>query len=125
MATSAEFLEFLSEQLSALGAVRTKRMFGGAGIYAGELMFGLIIEETLYLKADDLNRPRFEEAGMEPFRYDTKNGKQTVMSYWRCPDALYDEPDEMLDWARTAVAAAGRTLKTKTKAPAKRKAAPK
>ena len=108
MAVSKEFLEFISEQLEGFGPVDVKRMFGGAGIFREGLMFGLIADECLYLKADDETRPDFENDGSGPFLYE-KNGKTMEMSYWRLPERLYDEPEEFTEWARHAFSVALRT----------------
>jgi len=81
-------------------------MFGGAGVYADGVMFGLVDEDVLYLKTDDETRSAFEAEGMEAFAYATKDGRTTIMSYWRAPERLFDEPDEMLAWARQALAVA-------------------
>jgi DNA transformation protein len=98
-------------------------MFGGAGIFRDGVMFALIVDDTLYFKADDSNRRDFEAEGLAPFSYETKNGRNTIMSYWRCPDRLFDDPDEMAAWAGKALAAArkaaakpaaGKRTRTKT-----------
>ena len=81
-------------------------MFGGAGIYAGDTMFALIADGTIYLKAGDNNIAAFEREGLEPFTYITGKGKRGVMSYRRMPDRLYDDPEELAVWARAALAAA-------------------
>ena len=107
MAVSASLTELLKEQLAPLGQVGVRRMFGGAGIYCDGLMFGLIARETLYFKADDSNRPAFEAEGMDAFTYEGRN-KPIRMSYWRLPERLLDEPEEMVEWARAALAAARR-----------------
>lgn len=107
MAVSKEFLEFISEQLEGFGPVDVKRMFGGAGIFREGLMFGLIAEECLYLKADDETKADFEAEGSGPFLYE-KNGKTMEMSYWRLPERLYDDPEEFTDWARHAFSVAMR-----------------
>ena len=67
MAVSAEFLEFISDQLEGFGPVDVKRMFGGAGIFREGLMFGLIADECLYLKIDDKTKPDFETEDSGPF----------------------------------------------------------
>ncbi len=113
MAVSAAFLEFVAEQLAPLGSVRIRKMFGGAGVYCGELMFGLVADEVLYLKADNINRPAFELARCTPFTYEPGTGRAIVMSYWQCPDALYDDQEELLTWAREAYNAALRAAKLK------------
>lgn len=116
MSTSSAYLAFLTEQLAGLGGVRARRMFGGAGIFCDDVMIGLVIEEVLYFKADDASRGDFEAEGLEPFTYETKDGRRTVMSYWRAPERLFDEPDEMLAWARKALAAARRSAAPKKRA---------
>jgi DNA transformation protein and related proteins len=106
MAASAEYLDFIKEQLSGFGPVTVRRMFGGAGIFRDGLMFAPIAEETLYLKADDASQAEFEALSLPPFTYGAKGGKRTVMSYWRAPEACLDDRDEMTQWARKAFAAA-------------------
>jgi DNA transformation protein len=107
------YIDFLKDQLAGLGAVSVRRMFGGAGVYCGGVMFGLIADDTLYLKADGRSQADFEDEGLEPFTYQAKDGRNTVMSYWRAPERLYDEPEEMLAWARKALAVAQRASRPK------------
>jgi DNA transformation protein and related proteins len=76
-------------------------------------MFALIVNDALYLKADDQTKTAFEDEGLQPFTYDTKNGKRTVMSYWRAPERCLDDPDEMRDWARRAYGVALKAAKEK------------
>jgi DNA transformation protein len=83
-------------------------MFGGAGIYADGVMFGLVASGVIYLKADAQNVGAFEREGLAPFTYATKNGTHGVMSYRRMPERLYDDPEELAAWARDALAAARR-----------------
>jgi DNA transformation protein len=108
MASSAGFLTFLEEQLAGLGPVSIRRMFGGAGVFADGVMFALVSDDTLYLKADETTRAEFEAEGMDAFTYATKEGRNTLVTYWRAPERLFDEPDEMLSWARKALTIARR-----------------
>ena len=119
MSTSAEFLEFLAEQMADFGPVSVRRMFGGAGIFRDGLMFALVIGEVLYLKADAQTQPAFEAEGLDPFTYATKNHPRTVMSYWRAPARCLDDSDAMTEWCRDAFAVALRSAKPK--APRKRR----
>ena len=73
MAVSASFREFVFEQLSVVGPVSLRSMFGGAGVFRDGLMFGLVVADTLYLKADEESRCRFEEEGMAPLGYNWDN----------------------------------------------------
>jgi DNA transformation protein len=100
--------DVIRELFTAFGTVSVRRMFGGAGIYAGDTMFALVHDGVIYLKADARNAPAFEREGLAPFTYTTRHGKRGVMSYRRMPDRLYDDPDELAAWAREALAAARR-----------------
>jgi DNA transformation protein len=84
-------------------------------------MFGLIADDTLYLKTDERNRPRFEAAGMPPFSYETESGRNIIMSYSEVPPAAMMAPAELVDWAEGAVAAARRSRAGKAKHEAKRR----
>ena len=87
------------------GAITVRRMFGGEGIYAGDLMIGLVAAERLYLKTTDLNRANFETEGCEPFSF-PRGKKIMVTSYYAVPERLLDDPEEFASWARKAHAAA-------------------
>ena len=117
---SLEDPEHLKEIFAALGPVSVRRMFGGAGVYAEGTMFALVADGELYLKADEETIPAFRAAGAGPFVYGAR-GRRVVMSYWRLPDRLLDEPDELAEWARAALRAAQRSAASR---PARRKAAP-
>ena len=110
MAASTGFLDFLKEQMSGFGPVTARRMFGAAGLYHDGLMFGLVADDTLYLKVDPETQASFEREGSSPFVYGAKGHKAT-MSYWRVPTACLDDPEEMVRWTRLAHAAALRSKK--------------
>ena len=88
-------------------------MFGGAGVFREGLMFGLIADEVLYLKVDETTKPDFEAEGTSPFMY-SKDGKAMEMAYWRLPERLYDDADELTEWAHRAFAVALRADSQKT-----------
>lgn len=90
-----------------LAPLRTKRMFGGLGVYSGDLMMALVAYGELYLKVDEETKPAFEAVGARPFVYAGKD-RPSVMSYWTLPDAAHDDPDEVARWGRLALAAARR-----------------
>lgn len=121
MATNDAIAQLLEEELATMGHVVARRMFGGRGVFVDGLMFALIDDDVLYLKADDATRARFEAENLGPFEYARKDGKRTVMSYWRAPDRVLDEPDELRDWAAIAIAAARRAERAKPKPATKAK----
>src|SRR5689334_2410673 len=122
MARMDSFVEYTLELLEPLGLVQARAMFGGWGLYYGGRMMGLIIEDRLYLKTDEISRPDFKAAGGEPFIYDSGRGKPIAMSYWTPPADASDDAHALLPWARRAVDASLRVAQKKPakKAPAKK-----
>lgn len=118
MVASDSFAEFLREQLAPLGRVAMRRMFGKTGVFCDGQMFGMVTDNTLYFRVDEGNREALEEArSFPPLNYE-KKGATIDLSFWRVPERLYDEPDELLQWARLALAAARRvSAKRGRKAP--------
>jgi DNA transformation protein len=100
---------FLIELFAGFGPVAVRRMFSGIGVFTDGLMIALAVDGVIFLKADDSFIPLFLREGQSPFSYRTRDGKRTLKSYWRMPDRLYDEPDELAEWARLALAAARRS----------------
>lgn len=100
------FNDFVLELFEGLGPVRIRRMFGGAGVYAGETMFALIDDEVVYLKTDEPLRAELQAEGSQPWIYSRAPGKWEETSYWRLPEAALDDPDEAVAWARKALAVA-------------------
>jgi len=100
-----EFVEHVLELLAPSGNVTARRMFGGFGIYRDGLMFALVADDQLYLKTDGANRDEFAAAGSEPFAYQARR-KQVILSYWRAPEEALESGATMLEWARSAYAAA-------------------
>lgn len=101
----SEYTDYLQEVFEQFGPIRAKRMFGGYGIYHDDLMFALVSDEMLYLKADDQCRDAFEQAGLPPFEY-PKNGKLVKMSYYQAPEEIMEDPELAATWARRSYEAA-------------------
>ena len=100
--------DFLIDLFYGFGPVTIRRMFSGFGISADGTNFALALRGGLYLRADEQTIPRFEAEGSKPFQYQTRAKTVTVASYWTLPERLYDDPDELTDWARASLAAAQR-----------------
>jgi DNA transformation protein len=97
----SDFIPFVQELLEDWASVSARRMFGGYGLYHEGLMFAIVMEQRLYLKVDEVNRPEFEALGLAPFTYAMK-GRDVALSYWAAPDAIFDEPSVAVRWARSA-----------------------
>ena len=123
MAPTDGFKDFIAYQLAGFGPVTIRNMFGGAGIYADGVMFGLLADDVLYLKADEASARAFAAEGMGPFTYQPDGKPPVAMSYWEVPPRLLEEPDELAEWAAAAhrIARAGKTPAGKTKSSSARK----
>jgi DNA transformation protein len=113
--------DFLIDLFSGFGPVTIRRMFSGFGISADGTNFALALRGGLYLRADEQSIPRFESEGSKAFQYQTRAKTVTVNSYWQLPERLYDDPDDLTDWANASLAAALRK-RPKAKKTAARKA---
>jgi len=120
--------EFLIDLFSNFGPVTIRPMFSGFGISVDGVNFAMALRAGLYFRADEATIPQFEAEGSKPFQYQTSARSVVVNSYWQLPARLFDDTEELSQWARAALGAAQRAaLKKrprKAKAPA-RKAAPK
>ncbi len=108
MTASASFAAFLCEQLTPLGRITLRRMFGKHGVFCDGVMIGMVRDNTLYWRVDDGNRAFFREAAASPPLNYEKKGELIDLAFWRAPERLLDDPDELLAWARAALGAARR-----------------
>jgi DNA transformation protein and related proteins len=114
-----EFGDFVLDQLARIPQLRSKRMFGGIGLYSGDCFFGILAADELFFKVDDSNRSAYQVAGSEPFRPVTN--RRVSMSYWRVPLEVLEDQGELATWALAAIRAAGNSAPSKRKPTSKRK----
>ncbi len=117
MAASSPFAEHCLDLLAPLGPVTLRRMFGGWGFWLRGDFMALISDERLYLKADDLTRETFLQAGCEPFVYRGRRGDEVSMSYYSAPDGALEDPEGLRPWATLAAEAALRSRQRKRPRP--------
>jgi len=94
------FKDFILDQLENLGDICIRSMFGGYGIYQGEIFFGIIHKNRLYFKTDENTRQKHIEQGMKPFQ---PNQKQTLKTYFEVPAEIIEDSEEIMAWAEQAV----------------------
>lgn len=116
---SKELLDHALELLAPLGPLRSRRMFGGWGIYVEDLFIAIIAFDQLFLKADDVTLPRFEAAGCRRFEYE-REGKVAGLRYFCPPEETLESPALMRPWAQLALEAALRARQKPAKSPTKR-----
>jgi DNA transformation protein and related proteins len=107
MNTGDGFLEYVLDQLSGIEHLLSRPMFGGVGLYAGTVFFGIIYHDILYLKVDDRTRADYERAGMKPFTPFAP--RTTTMQYYEVPAGVLENGEDLTVWARKAIAAAERS----------------
>lgn len=115
MVASDGFAEFLKEQLEPLGRISMRRMFGKTGVFCDGAMLGMVADDTFYVRVDDQNRALFAEAASAPPLNYAKGGTLIDLAFWRVPERLIDESDELLEWARAALDAARRVAAKRKK----------
>src|ERR1700738_1380361 len=101
-----------------------RRRFGKTGVFCDGLMFGMVTDNMLYLPGDDHHRAAFTEAeSFPPLSYE-KKGCTIDLSFWRASERLFDEPDELVTWARVALAATRRVAAKRERTAPRRKSKP-
>ena len=100
----SEFVDSLPDLFYGLGTIRVKRMFGGHGVYADDVIFAIVDDDVLYLKADEITAPLFLERNSRRFEY-VKDGKVLRIAYFSAPAEVLEDPEEALRWGRLAVEA--------------------
>lgn len=114
MSVSPSYRQYVVDCMErVVPGLRATSMFGGVGLYAGELFFALIARDTVYFKVDDSNRPDFVTREMGPFL--PFGDEREVMQYYELPAELLDEPEELRTWVEKAVAVARRAKQKKTR----------
>lgn len=102
-----EFTASLDDVFALFGPIQAKPMFGGHGLYHDGLMFGLVVDDVLYLKADSQSAGAFVAHGLPAFEY-VKQGKPIKVSYYQAPEEIFDDQDAARHWAELAFEAARR-----------------
>ena len=115
MAISDEFIEYVLDQFSKWSGVSVRKMFGGAGLYRDQVIFGLIADDAAYLKVDDSNREDFEKAGSSIFRPYPEKNTNAVMPYYEIPVDLLENPDQLIEWSKKSLAIASKSKRKKKK----------
>lgn len=121
MPVTDSFIEYAKDLFAPFGEISVRKMFGGAGVYCDGVFFAIIVDDEIFLKADDISRPEFEALGLEPFRFEMKDGRVESMSYYNPPEDIFDDADELKRWTDMALGAAYRARKPAKKTKKRKK----
>jgi DNA transformation protein len=121
MAVQPQFLGYILEQLESLGRLRSRRMFGGVGLYSGELFFGLIDDDTVFFKSDATNSADYIARNMPRFMPFPAR-PEAVMAYYQVPADIIEDAESLVNWARKSVAVALSSQVAKNSRPSRPKA---
>ncbi|HET9368649.1 MAG TPA: TfoX/Sxy family protein [Vicinamibacterales bacterium] len=113
MSVTTSFLTFVLEQLDLMSNITSKRMFGGVGIYSGEVFFALIDNDTLYFKVNDETRPAYVKKRMKPFVPDPRKPESAMNGYYAVPVSVLEDRDELAVWAARAIAVGAASVRAK------------
>ncbi len=122
MSVSESYVAYVTEQLTGVGRLRSKRMFGGVGFYSGDLFFGLLAGDALYFKVDDTTRGDFTARGMGPF-IPFPDKPDHAMGYYEVPADVIEDAEALVAWARKSLrvaAASPRKPKSRKTGPPRR-----
>jgi DNA transformation protein and related proteins len=112
MAVTEGFKDLVRDLLADFGPVTIRNMFGGAGIYAGGVMFAILDDDVLYLKTDETSARAFRQEGMEPFTYVMEGKGPVAMSYFEVPPRLLEAPEELVAWTHEAIVSLAQTRRS-------------
>jgi len=106
MSASPEFIDYIRELFLPLGELKDGQFFGGFAFKCGSKQFAMIMDNTLYFCVDAQSRLKYQELGLEPFSYATKKGRVKVKKYYAAPAELFEDPEQLIEWANEAINAA-------------------
>jgi DNA transformation protein len=105
MAVQPQYLAYILEQLADIDGLHSRRMFGAVGLYSGELFFGLIDDDTLFLKTDGSNSADYASRNMPRFMPFPER-PEAVMAYHQVPVDIIEDAESLITWTRKSVAVA-------------------
>jgi DNA transformation protein and related proteins len=106
---SSGFRDFILGQLAGVPDLKAKAMFGGIGLYSGDVFFGILAADVLYLKVGDTNRADFERAGATPFE---PYAERKSMTYYNVPAPVLEHAGDLAQWAARSIQVARRVRAT-------------
>jgi DNA transformation protein len=80
-------------------------MFGGHGLYAGGVFFGILHGERLFFRTNERTRKRYEACGMECFT--APGSGKALKHYYEVPFGVVENRLELIEWALESIGISG------------------
>ncbi len=108
----SEFVAYVLRQLQVLGPVTSRAMSGGQGLHLDEVMFGIVHQDALFLRVDEITRLEYVAAGMGPFV--PPRGKHALEEYYELPLDVLESREKLAIWGAKALAIAQAEVQRKS-----------
>ncbi|MBV4367831.1 TfoX/Sxy family DNA transformation protein [Erwinia phyllosphaerae] len=86
-------------QLAELGDIDSRSQFGGYSLSVDNVVFALVAEGELYLRACEQVKPYLTERKMKPLHFN-KRGVPVALDYYRVDEPLWKENEQLLALSR-------------------------
>jgi DNA transformation protein len=85
--------------------LKAKRMFGGIGMFADGVIFGIIVDDVLYFKdtVDAEGKPLVMPFKKEYCQYE-RNGEAVTLGYFKAPDRAMEQGSYAIELASQSLA---------------------
>ena len=97
---SETFKDYVVDQLSDLGSISVRKMFGSFGLYCNGKFFAIISAGQLYFKTNPRLSILYTLRGMHPF---TPSKDQVLKNYYQVPPDIIDDRIRLPLWAEEAI----------------------
>ncbi|MEG3112833.1 MULTISPECIES: TfoX/Sxy family DNA transformation protein [unclassified Pantoea] len=107
-----QVIERSKECLSPLGKIESRTQFGGYTLAVEKVVFALVNEDELYLRASEALREYVIERPLEPLIF-RKRGLPVSLNYFKVDEALWQNAEHLLALSASALQAAQGELLTR------------
>jgi DNA transformation protein len=113
MRTKSSLAKYVTEQLSFLGRISSRSIFGATGIFIEDRLLGIVVDEqTLYLHTGPTNRDDYVARGMPQFK-PYPNAFDLTTDHHKVPSEVLADGEQLRQWGERALRAAIEAAKAK------------
>ena len=112
MRMKSSLASYVTEQLSFLGPISNRSIFGAVGIFIDERLLGIVADEVLYLHTGPTNREDYLSRGCRQFK-PYPNAFDLTTDHHQVPTEIVADPQTLKEWGQRALHAAIEAAKAK------------